>query len=112
MASFHVNVAHVVSESDIVLGRPNTDPTEALPLGNGRLGAAVWSANGMTIQLNRADTLPAPPTVTRSGCIIPGLAKLTSARDYQGRLDLYSGSFVEHGGGLSATVYTQPDPTP
>ena len=103
---FHVNVAHVVSESDIVLGRPNTDPTEALPLGNGRLGAAVWSANGMTIQLNRADTLPhrlSPGQIT-----IPGLAKLTSARDYQGRLDLYSGSFVERGGGISATVYLQP----
>ena len=103
---FHVNVAHVVSESDIVLGRPNTDPTEALPLGNGRLGAAVWSANGMTIQLNRADTLP--HRLSPGQIIIPGLAKLTSAHDYQGRLDLYSGSFVERGGGISATVYLQP----
>jgi len=103
---FHVNVAHVVSESDIVLGRPNTEPTEALPLGNGRLGAAVWSANGMTIQLNRADTLP--HRLSPGQIMIPGLAKLTSARDYQGRLDLYSGSFVEHGGGISATVYIQP----
>ena len=103
---FHVNVAHVVGESDIVLGRPNTDPTEALPLGNGRLGAAVWSANGMTIQLNRADTLP--HRLSPGQIIIPGLAKLTSARDYQGRLDLYSGSFAERGGGISATVYLQP----
>jgi hypothetical protein len=31
--SFHVNTARVVSESDIVLGRPNTEATEALPLG-------------------------------------------------------------------------------
>ena len=103
---FHVNVAHVVSESDIVLGRPNTDPTEALPLGNGRLGAAVWSANGMTIQLNRADTLP--HRLSPGQIIIPGLAKLTSAHNYQGRLDLYSGAFVEYGGGISATVYLQP----
>jgi hypothetical protein len=104
--SFHVNVAHVVSESDIVLGRPNTDPTEALPLGNGRLGAAVWSANGMTIQLNRADTLP--HRLSPGQVIIPGLAMLTSARDYRGRLDLYSGAFVERGGGISATAYIQP----
>jgi glycosyl hydrolase family 95 len=103
---FHVNVGHVVSESDIVLGRPNTDPTEALPLGNGRLGAAVWSANGMTIQLNRADTLP--HRLSPGQIIIPGLARLTSARDYQGRLDLYSGAFAERGGGVSATVYIQP----
>jgi hypothetical protein len=104
--SFHLNTARVVSESDIVLGRPNTEATEALPLGNGRLGAAVWSADGMTIQLNRADTLPhrlSPGQIT-----IPGLAKLTHAPDYSGRLDLYNGAFVERGGGMSATVYVQP----
>ncbi len=105
-AAFHLNTARVVSESDIVLGRPNTEATEALPLGNGRLGAAVWSADGMTIQLNRADTLPhrlSPGQIT-----IPGLAKLTRASDYSGRLDLYNGAFVERGGGMSATVYVQP----
>lgn len=104
--SFHLNTARVVGESDIVLGRPNLKATEALPLGNGRLGAAVWSADGMTIQLNRADTLPhrlSPGQIT-----IPGLAKLTSASDYSGRLDLYNGTFVERGGGMSATVYVQP----
>jgi hypothetical protein len=103
---FHVNVAHVVSESDIILGRPNTAATEALPLGNGRLGAAIWAANGMTIQLNRADTLP--HRLSPGQIIIPGLKKLVSAVDYQGRLDLYSGAFVERGGGMSATVYLQP----
>jgi alpha-L-fucosidase 2 len=103
---FHLNTARVVSESDIVLGRPNAEATEALPLGNGRLGTAVWSADGMTIQLNRADTLPhrlSPGQIT-----IPGLTKLTHAPDYSGRLDLYNGAFVERGGGMSATVYVQP----
>ena len=41
--AFNVNVANVVGESDIVFGQPNLKATEALPLGNGRLGAAVWS---------------------------------------------------------------------
>jgi hypothetical protein len=104
--TLHLNTARVVRESDIVLGRPNTKATEALPLGNGRLGAAVWSADGMTIQLNRADTFPhrlSPGQIT-----IPGLAKLTNAPDYSGHLDLYNGAFVERGGGISATVYLQP----
>jgi alpha-L-fucosidase 2 len=104
--TFHVNVANVVGESDIILGRPNTEASEAMPLGNGRLGAAVWSADGMTIQLNRADTLP--HRLSPGQIAIPGLAKLTTASDYSGRLDLYNGAFVERGGGLSATVYVQP----
>jgi hypothetical protein len=29
-----------------------------MPLGNGRLDVAVWSGDGFTAQLNRADTLP------------------------------------------------------
>lgn len=104
--TFHLNTARVVGESDIILGQPNLKATEALPLGNGRLGAAVWSADGMTIQLNRADTLPhrlSPGQIT-----IPGLEKLTHAADYAGRLDLYNGAFIERGGGMSATVYVQP----
>jgi len=44
--------------SDIVLERPNRDASQAMPLGNGRLGVAVWAAEGLTAQLNRADTLP------------------------------------------------------
>lgn len=55
--SFHIDVPGVLHRSDIFLGRPNTDASEAMPLGNGRLGVAVWSADGWTAQLNRADTL-------------------------------------------------------
>ena len=43
---FHVDVAGVIGRSDIVLGRANVDAGEALPLGNGRLGVAVWAADG------------------------------------------------------------------
>jgi hypothetical protein len=39
---FHVDVAGVIGRSDIVLGQANVDAAEALPLGNGRLGVAVW----------------------------------------------------------------------
>lgn len=103
---FHVDIASVISRSDIVLGAPNIQAREAMPLGNGSLGAAVWSADGFTAQLNRADTLPyrySPGQVE-----IPGMALLTNAKDYSGRLDLYNGEFRESGGGMTATVYIQP----
>ncbi|WP_233843670.1 hypothetical protein [Dyella sp. 2HG41-7] len=104
---FEVDVPGVVSRSDIVLLRPNLQPDQAMPLGNGRLGAAVWSADGMTLQLNRADTLPdrlSPGEVT-----IPVLQTLTRAADYRGRLDLYNGEFVESGGGMTAKAHIEPD---
>jgi alpha-L-fucosidase 2 len=103
---FVVNVHDVVSESDIVLGQPNVLPSQAMPLGNGRLGVAVWSASGMTVQLNRADTMPR--RLSPGQVILPGLVRLTGAKDYRGRLDLYNGQFEERGGGMTATAYVQP----
>jgi hypothetical protein len=102
---FAVDTDRLVSRSDIVLGQPNSLPAEAMPMGNGRLGIAVWAADGFTAQLNRGDTLPhrdSPGQV-----VIPGLAALTSAKDFSGRLDLYNGTLVEQGGGLTLTAYVQ-----
>lgn len=89
----------------IVLQRSNLSPREAMPLGNGSLGAAVWSADGMTVQLNRADTLP--KRLSPGQLVLPGLKKLTSAPDYQGRLDLATGEFTETGGGMQASAYIE-----
>jgi alpha-L-fucosidase 2 len=105
--SFHIDVPGVLHRSDIVLGRPNTDASEAMPLGNGRLGVAVWSADGLTAQLNRADTLP--DRLSPGQLVIPGLSALTAAADYSGRLDLYDGEMREQGGGMQATIYVQPE---
>src|ERR1700722_18068049 len=102
---FVVDTAGLVSRSAIVLTQPNILPEEAMPLGNGRLGVAVWSAGGFTAQLNRADTLPHRDSPGQ--LIIPGLAPLASSRDFNGRLDLYNGTLVEHGGGLTVTAYVQ-----
>jgi alpha-L-fucosidase 2 len=104
---FNVDVPGVVSESNIVLGQPNLQNTQAMPIGNGTLGGAVWSANGLTVQLNRADTLPG--RVSPGQVIIPGLAQMTAANDYRGVLDLYNGEFVESGGGMTATTYIDAD---
>ena len=102
---FAVDTAGLVSRSDIVLGQANAQPAEAMPMGNGRLGIAVWSAEGFTAQLNRVDTLPHRDSPGQ--LVIPGLTALTSARDFTGRLDLYNGTLIEHGGGMSLTAYVQ-----
>jgi hypothetical protein len=102
---FVVDTAGLLGRSDIVLSQPNLLPAEAMPMGNGRLGIAVWSEDGFTAQLNREDTLPhrdSPGQV-----VIPGLAALTSAKDFAGRLDLYNGTLIEHGGGMTLTAYVQ-----
>lgn len=104
--SFHVDVRGVLSRSAIVLARPNLDPQQAMPLGNGNLGIAVWSADGLTAQLNRADTMPG--RLSPGQVVVPGLAALTQAADYSGRLNLYDGEFTERGGGMTATAYVQP----
>jgi alpha-L-fucosidase 2 len=95
--------AGLLGRSDIVLARPNQEPSQAMPLGNGRLGVAVWAAEGLTAQLNRVDTLPDRLPLARVS--IPGLASLTGAKDYSGRLDLYNAEFHEQGGGMRATVF-------
>ncbi|HSY03431.1 MAG TPA: DUF5703 domain-containing protein, partial [Acidobacteriaceae bacterium] len=103
---FHIDVPGVLHRSDIFLGRPNTDASEAMPLGNGRLGVAVWAADGLTAQLNRGDTLP--DRLSPGQVVIPGLSALTAASDYSGSLDLYDGEVREQGGGMQATIYVQP----
>jgi len=101
------DVPGVIGRSDIVLGRPNLDRAEAMPLGNGKLGVAVWSADGLTAQLNRNDAMP--DRLSAGEVVIPGLAPLTRAHDYGGRLDLYHGEFREQGGGMTATAFVEPD---
>jgi alpha-L-fucosidase 2 len=102
---FVVDTAGLVSRSDIVLAKPNRLPAEAIPMGNGRLGVAVWAAEGFTAQLNRGDTLPHRDSPGQ--LVIPGLVALTSAKDFSARLDLYNGSLVEHGGKMTLVAYVQ-----
>lgn len=77
-----------------------------MSLGNGTVGVAVWSQEGLTAQLNRADTLP--DRLSSGQVVIPGLIGLTHAGDYSGRLDLYNREFRERGGGMAVTAYVQP----
>jgi alpha-L-fucosidase 2 len=101
--NFNIDVRVVVARSNIILQRPNLQREESMPLGNGRLGLAVWSQECFTAQLNRQDTLP--KRLSPGQIVIPGLCKLTNAADFAGHLDLYNGEFVERGGGMTAVTY-------
>jgi alpha-L-fucosidase 2 len=52
-----LNVDHggYLSKHDIVYNRPNTNPNHGLTVGNGRMGAMAWHANGLTMQLSNVD---------------------------------------------------------
>jgi alpha-L-fucosidase 2 len=91
-----------VSRSDIFVGQPNILPQQAMPLGNGRLGVAVWAADGLTLQLNRADTLPG--RLSPGEVVFEGLAPMIADRKFRGRLDLFNGEWRQTGAGISVHI--------
>jgi alpha-L-fucosidase 2 len=93
----------IAARASISIEQPNILPTQAVGLGNGRLGAAFWSAQGLTLQLNRADTLPerrSPGQVS-----FPDLGILVKDRHFRGRLNLEDGVLEETGGGISLQAW-------
>jgi hypothetical protein len=101
--AFSLKTAGVVSRSDVVIGAPNSSPSQFLPLSNGSLGVAAWAAGGFTAQLNRSDTMPF--RVSPGQVQIPGLAAMTSASNFTGTLDLYNGVLDESGGGMTMQAW-------
>jgi hypothetical protein len=103
----HADVQSDVARSDIALGQPNVLPSQAVGLGNGELGASFWSADGLTIQLNRIDTLPyrrSPGQV-----VFPDLKAMTADRGFHGRVRLYDGVLEESGGGITMRAWVERD---
>ena len=101
--AFSLNTAGVVARSDVVIGAPNSSPSQFLPLSNGSLGVAAWAAGGFTAQLNRSDTMP--QRLSPGQVQIPGLAAMTSASNFTGTLDLYNGVLDESGGGMTMQAW-------
>src|SRR5450631_2076641 len=102
-----MDTAGIVQRSNVVLQSPNSQPAQSMPLGNGVLGAAAWSASGLTVQLNRTDTFPDRKSVGQ--VVLSSLTSLTGASNYVGVVNLYDGMFVEHGGGVTASTYVRAD---
>ncbi len=97
----------IVARSNIILESPNSNASDFMPLGNGSLGAAAWAANGLSVQLNRIDTMPDRKSIGH--VTVPGLQAITSAGDFSGVLDLYNGVLIESGGGMTARIYVRAD---
>lgn len=97
----------IAARATIAIEQPNMLPTQAVGLGNGKLGAAFWSAQGLTLQLNRTDTLPerrAPGQVT-----FPDLGIMITDRRFRGRLNLEEGLLEEAGNGISLKAWVDHD---
>jgi hypothetical protein len=107
LTAFVMDTPNVVRRANVVLSKANAAPQDFMALGNGALGMAVWAANGFTAQLNRVDTFPDRKSLGQ--VVIPGLAKLTGAADFSGHVDLYDGTFIESGGGMTATIFVRAD---
>src|SRR5664279_574043 len=95
---FHIDRKGIVGRSDIILQKPNVEPQQAMPLGNGRLGLAVWAESGYTAQLNRGDTFPL--RLSPGQVVVPGLKKIKQSADYSARLNIYDGEFRDSGDDL------------
>jgi hypothetical protein len=53
-----VDYAHYLPKHDIVYNKPNTVPKSGLTVGNGRVGAMVWNAKGINLQVTGVDASP------------------------------------------------------
>ena len=72
--ALQVNTQELVSRSDLVLQSPPSRQEQSMPLGNGRLGAAVWDADGLTVYSGnqganlQAMELSIAPRLSRKNC--------------------------------------------
>jgi hypothetical protein len=88
-----VDYAGFFSKHDIVYTKPDTDPLHGLTVGNGRMGAMVWPANGITMQVSNVDT--SPQTELNAGLVnLYTTPAIETATTYQARLSLYDGTLT------------------
>jgi alpha-L-fucosidase 2 len=78
-----------------------------MAVGNGRLGAAIWAADGMTIQLNRSDTLPG--RLSPGQVLLPGLKPMIADRGFRAKLRLFDGVWTQAGAGMRVSVAVDHD---
>jgi hypothetical protein len=88
-----VDYAGFFSKHDIVYTKPDTNPLHGLTVGNGRMGAMVWPANGLTMQVSNVDT--SPQTELGAGLVnLYTTPAIETATAYQARLSLYDGTLT------------------
>ena len=86
-----VNQARLLARNDVVYLSPAVHEHEAMPVGNGRLCAMVWNADGLNLQLNHANNVWHQNSSGRVRLRAqPGL--LDSPQQFEQRLCLYEGA--------------------
>jgi alpha-L-fucosidase 2 len=90
----NVHYSEFMPKHDIVYNKPNTNPLYGLTVGNGHVGAMVWSANGLTMQVSNVDG-------SQQNAFAGGLVNLyttpgmdTGVTTFQQRLALYDGTLT------------------
>ena len=92
--SLNVHYAEYLPKHDLVYNQPNTNPLYGMTVGNGHVGAMVWSENGLTMQVANVDG-------SQQNAFAGGLVNLNTSpgldagsTSFQQRLALYDGSLV------------------
>lgn len=107
--TLNVRYAEYVPKHDLVYNKPNDNPLYGMTVGNGRVGAMVWSENGLTMQVSNVDGSP-------QNAFAGGLVNLSTtpaldagATAFQQRLALYDGTLsTKYGPGRSVTIMGDP----
>jgi len=108
--TLNVDYATYMPKEDIVFNKPNTNPLYGLTVGNGHVGAMVWSQNGLTMQVSGVDT-------SQQTAFSAGLANLattpgmdTGYTKFQQRLSLYDGTLTTtYDSDRTVTIFGQPN---
>jgi hypothetical protein len=105
-----VDYAGYLSKHDIVFNKPITDPKNALTVGNGRVGAMVWNARGITMQVSGVDA--AEQSCFSGGWLnlstLPGMDSNYTA--FQQYLALYDGVlYTRYDDNRTVTVFGSPN---
>jgi hypothetical protein len=105
--ALNVDYAKYLPRHDVVYNAPNTNPLHGLTVGNGRVGAMVWSQNGLTMQVGNVDA-------SQQAAFSAGLVNINTAPGldagggtFQQRLALYDGMLsTKYGDGATGRTVT------
>jgi alpha-L-fucosidase 2 len=92
--TLNVHYAEYLPKHDLVYNKPNANPLYGMTVGNGHVGAMVWSENGLTMQVSNVDG-------SQQNAFAGGLVNLNTSpgldagsTTFQQRLALYDGSLI------------------
>ncbi|MCS7253859.1 MAG: LamG-like jellyroll fold domain-containing protein [Armatimonadota bacterium] len=88
----HINFRALLSRNDVVYLSPATFEFEAIPIGNGKLGAVVWNEDLLSFQLGHSDYYGIEfPSLCRIRIISEPSPWIKPPREFEQRLSLYDG---------------------